>query len=88
MPNKEEWMDAEMMVENQTGKSSARTPEEGVKIMETRLRILREREEKIRTGHHFADEALREKSLIEIGREIRDAKSQLKHYQTQIEGRN
>ncbi len=88
MPNEDEWMDAEMDAENMTGRSSARTPEEGIKIMEERLRVLRAREGNIRTGDQFTDETLREKSLIEIGREIRDAQSQLKHYKMQLEGRN
>jgi hypothetical protein len=88
MKNEEEWMDADMMAENMAGKPTPRTAEEGVKIMETRLRILREREDKIRIAEHFADEAMRENCLIEVGREIRDAQSQLKHYQTQMEGRN
>jgi hypothetical protein len=88
MTNEEDWMEAEMMAENTGGKPVVRTPEEGIKIMQTRLRILRKREKHIRTGDHFTDEALRENSLIQIGREIRDAQGQLKHFQTQLKCRN
>jgi hypothetical protein len=84
-PTDDEWVDAEMLAEEMTGKVIAKSPQTGIADMEKRLRVLNQRREMVL---QHADSESKSKRLRELERQIADAQARIKEYRTQLEGRN
>ncbi|HEY1719295.1 MAG TPA: hypothetical protein VGH42_13520 [Verrucomicrobiae bacterium] len=85
---KEEWIEAGIAADESLGRPAKRKPEEGIAEMKKRITHLKKQEKRIRESNRIADEVARDKSSIEIAREISDARKRLSEYEAQHKGRN
>ena len=86
MPTEDdEFADADELAEEIIGKPIARSPEQGIADMETRLRSLQNSHD-LTSKHTDSDQKFQH--LVTLEREMADIKARIREYKAQLEGRN
>lgn len=78
MPTEDEWAEADMLADQVAGVPLARTPEEGIKWMDRRIRHLESR----------IQNCVDDSQLSILNSQLREAHQRLAEYRAQLGGRN